>query len=61
VSAFDEAVTAKDAEISNLKARIAELEAACLGPAAHSCLGVASYTHSRSLCVCASPLTSLES
>ena len=34
VSAFDEAVTAKDAEISNLKARIAELEASRLDPVA---------------------------
>ena len=36
VSAFDEAVTAKDAEIGSLKARIAELEEPCTDPVAHS-------------------------
>ena len=35
VSAFDEAVSAKDAEIDSLKARIAELEASCLAPVTH--------------------------
>ena len=64
VSAFDEAVTAKDAEISNLKARVAELEAACLGPAApptHTPASEFPRTLTRGLSVCASPLTSLKS